>query len=43
MAGIDILASAFSGANAAFLADLYARWVNDPPPSIRASPTCSTQ
>src|SRR5580700_11036329 len=30
MAGIDILASAFSGANAAFLADLYARWVNDP-------------
>jgi 2-oxoglutarate dehydrogenase E1 component len=29
MAGIDILASAFSGANAAFLADLYARWVND--------------
>jgi 2-oxoglutarate dehydrogenase E1 component len=30
MAGVDILASAFSGANAAFLADLYARWVNDP-------------
>jgi 2-oxoglutarate dehydrogenase E1 component len=30
MAGIDILASAFSGANAAFLADLYARWANDP-------------
>jgi 2-oxoglutarate dehydrogenase E1 component len=30
MAGIDILASAFSGANAAFLADLYARWVGDP-------------
>ncbi len=30
MAGIDILASAFSGANAAFLADLYARWVSDP-------------
>jgi 2-oxoglutarate dehydrogenase E1 component len=30
MAGIDILASAFSGANAAFLADLYARWVTDP-------------
>src|ERR1700709_2595794 len=30
MAGIDILASAFSGANAAFLADLYARWAGDP-------------
>ena len=30
MAGIDILASAFSGANAAFLADLYARWVSNP-------------
>jgi 2-oxoglutarate dehydrogenase E1 component len=30
MAGIDILASAFNGANAAFLADLYARWANDP-------------
>jgi 2-oxoglutarate dehydrogenase E1 component len=30
MAGIDILASAFSGANAAFLADLYARWAVDP-------------
>jgi len=30
MAGIDILASAFSGANAAFLADLYARWVSSP-------------
>jgi 2-oxoglutarate dehydrogenase E1 component len=30
MAGIDILASAFSGANAAFIADLYARWVADP-------------
>jgi 2-oxoglutarate dehydrogenase E1 component len=30
MAGIDILASAFSGANAAFLADLYARWVANP-------------
>src|ERR1700688_3428070 len=29
MAGIDILASAFSGANAAFLADLYARWASD--------------
>src|ERR1700744_619587 len=30
MAGIDILASAFNGANAAFLADLYARWASDP-------------
>ena len=30
MAGIDILASAFSGANAAFLADLYARWASSP-------------
>src|ERR1700761_7213663 len=30
MAGMDILASAFSGANAAFLADLYARWASDP-------------
>ncbi len=30
MAGMDILASAFSGANAAFLADLYARWAVDP-------------
>jgi 2-oxoglutarate dehydrogenase E1 component len=30
MAGVDILASAFSGANAAFIADLYARWVADP-------------
>jgi 2-oxoglutarate dehydrogenase E1 component len=29
MAGMDILASAFSGANAAFLADLYARWADD--------------
>jgi 2-oxoglutarate dehydrogenase E1 component len=30
MAGIDILASAFSGANAAFLADSYARWAANP-------------
>jgi len=30
MAGVDILATAFSGANAAFIADLYARWVADP-------------
>src|SRR6476469_2656537 len=30
MAGMDILASAFNGANAAFLADLYARWASNP-------------
>jgi 2-oxoglutarate dehydrogenase E1 component len=30
MAGIDILASAMTGANATFLADLYARWVDQP-------------
>jgi 2-oxoglutarate dehydrogenase E1 component len=30
MAGVDILATAFNGANAAFLADLYARWIADP-------------
>jgi 2-oxoglutarate dehydrogenase E1 component len=30
MAGVDILASAFNGANAAFLADQYARWAADP-------------
>src|SRR4051812_13555081 len=30
MAGMDILASAFSGANAAFFADLYARWAANP-------------
>ena len=30
MAGVDILASAFSGANAAFISDLYARWVEKP-------------
>jgi 2-oxoglutarate dehydrogenase E1 component len=30
MAGVDILATAFSGANAAFIADMYARWVSDP-------------
>ncbi|HET6607757.1 MAG TPA: 2-oxoglutarate dehydrogenase E1 component [Rhodopila sp.] len=30
MAGIDIIASAFNGANAAFLADLYARWIANP-------------
>jgi 2-oxoglutarate dehydrogenase E1 component len=30
MAGVDILATAFNGANAAFIADLYARWVENP-------------
>jgi len=30
MAGVDVLASAFSGANATFLADLYAKWAADP-------------
>ncbi|AHJ63960.1 2-oxoglutarate dehydrogenase E1 component [Granulibacter bethesdensis] len=30
MAGVDVLASAFSGANAAFIADMYARWASDP-------------
>ncbi len=30
MPGVDVLASAITGANAAFLADLYARWVRDP-------------
>jgi 2-oxoglutarate dehydrogenase E1 component len=30
MAGVDILASAFTGANAAFLAEIYARWAADP-------------
>ena len=30
MAGVDILASAMSGANAAYLADLYARWAEQP-------------
>ncbi len=29
MAGVDILASAFSGANAAFLGEQYARWATD--------------
>ncbi|WP_368417134.1 2-oxoglutarate dehydrogenase E1 subunit family protein, partial [Falsiroseomonas sp.] len=36
MAGVDILASVMSGANAAFLADLYARWV-EKPDSVDAS------
>jgi 2-oxoglutarate dehydrogenase E1 component len=30
MAGVDLLATAFSGGNAAFIADLYARWVSAP-------------
>ena len=30
MAGVDILATAFNGANAAFIADLYARWIERP-------------
>ncbi|MGH7040945.1 MAG: 2-oxoglutarate dehydrogenase E1 subunit family protein, partial [Acetobacteraceae bacterium] len=30
MAGVDLLASAFTGANAAFLGELYARWASDP-------------
>ncbi len=30
MAGVDILATAFSGGNATYLADLYARWAADP-------------
>jgi 2-oxoglutarate dehydrogenase E1 component len=36
MAGMDILASAMTGANAAFLADLYARWA-EKPDSVDAS------
>ena len=30
MAGVDILASVMTGGNAAYLADLYARWVEKP-------------
>ena len=30
MPGVDIIASAFNGANAAFIADLYARWAQKP-------------
>ena len=30
MPGIDMIASAFNGANAAFIADLYARWAREP-------------
>jgi 2-oxoglutarate dehydrogenase E1 component len=30
MAGVDVLATAFNGANAAFISDLYARWIERP-------------
>ena len=30
MAGVDVLATAFSGANAAFIAEMYAKWVESP-------------
>ena len=30
MAGVDLLATAFNGANAAFIAEMYARWIADP-------------
>jgi 2-oxoglutarate dehydrogenase E1 component len=30
MAGVDVLASAFNGGNAAFIADLYAKWIEAP-------------
>ena len=30
MAGVDILATALNGGNAAFIADMYARWVENP-------------
>ena len=30
MPGVDILATAFNGSNAAFIADLYARWIARP-------------
>ena len=30
MAGVDILATAFNGANAAFIAEMYSRWVANP-------------
>ena len=36
MAGVDIIATAFNGANLAYLADLYARWVANPS-SVEAS------
>ena len=30
MAGVDILATALNGGNASFIAEMYARWVEDP-------------
>ncbi len=30
MAGVDVLATAFNGSNAAYIADLYARWAEQP-------------
>ncbi len=30
MAGVDLLATAFTGGNAAYIADLYARWIGNP-------------
>ena len=30
MAGVDILATAFNGANAAFISEQYARWLDNP-------------
>jgi 2-oxoglutarate dehydrogenase E1 component len=36
MAGVDIIATAFNGANLAYLADLYARWAANPA-SVEAS------
>jgi len=30
MAGVDLIATAFNGANAAFIGDLYARWAGNP-------------
>jgi 2-oxoglutarate dehydrogenase E1 component len=30
MPGVDVLASIFNGANAAYMADMYARWVENP-------------
>ncbi len=30
MAGVDVLATAFNGGNAAFIADMYARWLANP-------------
>ena len=30
MAGVDVLATAMNGANAQFISQLYAKWVNDP-------------